>query len=230
MATIGGSNIVTSGLVLSLDAANSRSYPGSGTTWFDLSGNSNNGTLTNGPTFDSANNGSIDFDSTDDYVQFSNIASFDSSAFTIDITLLLEENLSTAFYGFFSTISTNAGYQLFWHNGQYFYLFVTNTIVVSTSSTPGTIPSGTYLNLVATYDSSSLSNTAIYVNNTRYAGSNIGTYVAPTLAPRLIGRRADVSTDYHLNCKVYSTRFYNRSLTASEVQQNYNAQKSRLGL
>ena len=55
MATIGGSNIVTDGLVLSLDAANRRSYPGSGTAWSDMAGNNNIGTLTNGPTFNSAN-------------------------------------------------------------------------------------------------------------------------------------------------------------------------------
>ena len=61
-------NIVTDGLVLCLDAANKRSYPGTGTTWTDRSANGNNGTLTNGPTFDSANGGSIVFDGTNDYV------------------------------------------------------------------------------------------------------------------------------------------------------------------
>ena len=59
--------IVTSGLVLALDAADRNSYPGSGTTWTDLSGNANNGTLTNGPTFNSANGGSIVFDGTNDF-------------------------------------------------------------------------------------------------------------------------------------------------------------------
>jgi len=60
-------NIVTSGLVLNLDAAKRDSYPGSGTTWRDISGNDNNGTLTNGPTFNSDNYGSIVFDGVDDY-------------------------------------------------------------------------------------------------------------------------------------------------------------------
>ena len=62
-----GPDIVTRGLVLALDAADKRSYPGSGTTWFDLV-NSYNGTLTNGLTFDSGNGGSIEFDGTDDFV------------------------------------------------------------------------------------------------------------------------------------------------------------------
>ena len=60
--------IVTDGLVLCLDAANSRSYPRTGTTWTDLKGG-NDGTLTNSPTFDSANGGSIVFDATNEHVQ-----------------------------------------------------------------------------------------------------------------------------------------------------------------
>lgn len=66
MATNGGPNIIQNGLVFALDAANKKSYPGSGTTWKDLSGNGNDGTLTNGPTFDSGNGGSIVLDGTND--------------------------------------------------------------------------------------------------------------------------------------------------------------------
>ena len=65
----GASPIVTDGLIFSVDAANYESYPGSGTTWTDLAGN-NNGTLTNGPTFDSGDGGNIDFDGTDDKVLY----------------------------------------------------------------------------------------------------------------------------------------------------------------
>ncbi len=67
MGLIHSPSIVTDGLVLCLDAANSRSYPGTGATWTDLKGG-NNGTLENGPTFDAANGGSIVFDGTDDIV------------------------------------------------------------------------------------------------------------------------------------------------------------------
>jgi uncharacterized delta-60 repeat protein len=67
MALSHSPQISLNGLVLCLDAANSKSYPGSGTTWTDLSGNGNNGTLTNGPTFDSDNLGSLVFDGVDDY-------------------------------------------------------------------------------------------------------------------------------------------------------------------
>ena len=67
MATYYSPKIVTDGLVLALDAANRKSYNSGSTTWYDLSGNNNNGTLYNGPTFNSANSGSIVFDGVDDY-------------------------------------------------------------------------------------------------------------------------------------------------------------------
>mgnify|MGYP006213918775 FL=1 len=67
MATLYNPNIVTDGLVLCLDAANKRSYIGSGTAWDDLAGG-NNGTLTNGPTFDAGNGGSVVFDGANDYI------------------------------------------------------------------------------------------------------------------------------------------------------------------
>jgi len=60
-------NIITDGLVLYLDVANTKSYPGSGTAWFDISGNNRNFTLTNGPIFQNIGGGSFRFDGTDDY-------------------------------------------------------------------------------------------------------------------------------------------------------------------
>jgi len=63
-----GPRIVTSNVVLALDAADRNSYPGSGTLWKDLSGNRNHGTLVNGPTFSDSNGGSIVFDGVDDYI------------------------------------------------------------------------------------------------------------------------------------------------------------------
>lgn len=74
MASSIAPNIVTDGLVLYLDAANTKSYPGSGTTWFDISGNNRNFTLTNSPTFSTLGGGSFRFDGTDDYATL-NIAS-----------------------------------------------------------------------------------------------------------------------------------------------------------
>jgi len=74
MATNYNPKITTDGLVLCLDAANPKSYPGSGTAWFDISGNSRNGTLTNSPTFSSSNQGYFSFDGTDDFVSITDTA------------------------------------------------------------------------------------------------------------------------------------------------------------
>ena len=69
MATIYNPNIVTDKLVFCLDAANTKSYPGSGTDWKDLSSQGNNGTLTNSPTYvPNSNGGYFDFDGTNDYI------------------------------------------------------------------------------------------------------------------------------------------------------------------
>ena len=72
MAYSNGPKIVTDGLVLCLDAANSKSYPGTGTAWNDLSGNGNNGTLINGVGYNSNNGVSLVFDGVNDYANISN--------------------------------------------------------------------------------------------------------------------------------------------------------------
>ena len=81
-----GPSIITQGLVLALDAADRNSYPGTGTAWTDLSGNGNNGTLTNGPTYNSANGGSIVFDGSNDYVNFSYNSSLNIGGLNITLS------------------------------------------------------------------------------------------------------------------------------------------------
>jgi len=78
--------IVTDGLVLCLDAANPRSYPGSGTTWSDISRTGTNGTLVNGPTYSSANGGSIVFDGVNDYATTIRVPNMTTSSAEASIT------------------------------------------------------------------------------------------------------------------------------------------------
>ena len=87
--------IVTDGLVLCLDAASKRSYPGTGTTWTDLKGG-NNGTLTNGPTFSSDNGGSIVLDGSNDAISISDLT-FSSAGFTYSFTAKLSSSQSKDF-------------------------------------------------------------------------------------------------------------------------------------
>ena len=107
MGAAAGPNVVEDGLVLALDAGNTKSYPGSGTTWTDLSGKDNNGTLTDGPTFNSANGGSIVFDGTNDQI---NCGSSDDFAFgTGDFTIEFWCNPDTVGTECIIAISSNGG-------------------------------------------------------------------------------------------------------------------------
>jgi hypothetical protein len=64
-----GASVVRDGLVLHLDAANIKSYPGTGTTWYDLSGNGNNAALLNGVIYSASFNGNMVYDNIDDIVK-----------------------------------------------------------------------------------------------------------------------------------------------------------------
>jgi hypothetical protein len=86
-------SVVTDGLVLNLDAGLPASYPGSGTTWFDLSGSGNDGTLTNGPTYSSSNGGSLVFDGSNDYVNLN--FPFTQSSSANSYTIVMGAKLST---------------------------------------------------------------------------------------------------------------------------------------
>ena len=77
-------SIATNGLVLCLDAANPKSYPGTGTAWTNLTGLGNNGTLVNSPTYSGANSGSFLFDGTNDYI-IANTQSLNNAPYTLEI-------------------------------------------------------------------------------------------------------------------------------------------------
>ena len=83
------SNIIVDGLILHLDAGNSSSYSGSGTTWTDLSGEGNNGTLVNGTSYTSDDGGSLVFDGTNDYVNLGAVQ-INTAAGTIGMWIKLD--------------------------------------------------------------------------------------------------------------------------------------------
>ena len=97
MGVHNGAIIPQSGLQLLLDAANTKSYPGSGTTWTDLSGNGNTGTLTNSPTFTTDNGGAIRFDGTNDYVVVADTANLRVSSSGITFGLWLRKDSGTGY-------------------------------------------------------------------------------------------------------------------------------------
>ena len=215
-----GPNIVRDGLVLYLDAGSPNSYQGSGTTWKDISKvNQNNGTLINGPTFNSGNGGVIVFDGTDDYVRFSQVPS-------------LTNQLTMECWFYLNAIQSQNQNRLISNGDNYvIYLASTSQLSFYMSNQGGYIAStgNSFLNswshIVATYNGI---NRAIYINGVLKTTSNASGNV-PNGNTLNIGAFQNQSV-YTLNGRMSQARIYNRGLTANEVLQNYNATKGRFGL
>ena len=210
------------GLVLCLDAGNTKSYPGSGTTWSDLiSGNGNNGTLTNGPTFDSISGGSIVFDGTNDYVSLSNVQP-GTNDFTISVWVYKNNNTSNDYVWDFGANggTLSAGTDILGYGFRYY------NATLGTSSnmyTQGTIPNvSEWYEVTITRNSGT---STMYVNGQSITSSSGDTHnISSTTL--YIGRYGG-GTGYEHDGRISNFKIYNRALSASEVKQNYNAIKSR---
>ena len=228
-----GPRTITNGLVLCLDAGNPKSYPGSGNTWTDLSGNGNHGTLTNGPTYSSGNGGSIVFDGVNDYVGVNNSTSINP---TIGITVA----------SFFNVTSFGSNYApiVFKQNNyassyEQYSIYLGNTeigfVVTGVDRNQKIVKSiADYRNqtiyVVGTCDTNT-DELKLYVNGTLIQTVSFTSTFDISSTPINIGGTGvlNYSTDFNgwTNGKIYSTQIYNRALTATEIQQNYLATKSR---
>ena len=214
MAGSTGPNIVEDGLVLALDGANKKSYPSSGTSILDLSGNSNTGTLTNGPTFDSGNGGSILFDGVNDYVGFPQSLTNDN--FTISSWVYVDST-GTA-NGILSwTVGTN--------RRELMILLGDVTIVYGNLKyRRGTsVPLSTWVNLTTTYDGT----TPLVYSNGNSVSLGSQTDASSGLTNTMYVGRLAFSTAFYFDGKISTSLVYNRALTSQEILQNYNATKSR---
>jgi hypothetical protein len=236
MAFNRGPNIVTDGLILALDAANTKSYVSGSTTWYDKSGNSNNGTLTNGPTFSSTNGGSIVFDATDDYISILNPISFQSQNISISVwvyPLNPETSLVTLIdydHGSLSgwtiqseNATTNRNYYFAYHDGTQFQP------AGNTNSGKGVqITNLTWNNITYTKNGTSVIGYVNGIQSVNYTASNSNINYQSNRNFR-IGDYVN-SSNRRYKGNVSNTQIYNRALSASEVLQNYNALKSRFNL
>jgi hypothetical protein len=220
--------IVTNGLVLNVDAGFTPSYSRSGTTWYDVSSIGNNGTLTNGPTFNSDNGGSIVFDGVDDFVDLPHL---------INVSNPITWNI------WFKTISTNGALLSDWYSQPFSFLFRildgqfalglrnSNRVDISDASVGRfTLTSNIIYNICVTY-SQTVGGLNIYSNGVliTQTGNNVSPpNIFNTSNNFSIGVKQDTLT--YLNGSVYMANIYNRALTAQEVLQNYNALKGRFGL
>ena len=216
-------DIVTSGMVLFLDANNTNSYPGSGTIWYDLTGNGNTGTLTNGPTFNSENGGSIVFDGVDDYVNVANASSLNSSAQTISVwyNATTIPGRAATVIGKHDVAGSNNGYNIFASN-------LTEIKVGSTTygAGPGTGTSGVWYLLTLAYTANS--SMTCYINGVSSGTTAIGN-LSISSQPFRIGRSVD-SFWSAFTGKISIVTVYNRQLSDSEILQNFNATRARFGV
>ena len=238
-----GPNIVTDGLAFAVDAANPSSYPGSGTIWKDQTLNQNDGTLINGPTFDSANGGSIVFDGTNDYVNCENDSIFsfgdgsNDSAFSVLSWVNMDD--ATRFRIFNKGVNFSNSYEYIFSTGGSdtitFNLYDSSTgaRIGRRYNTALTSYQGTWIQLVGTYNGSGGSGgIKVYLNSTRVDDftNNTGTYTAMETSTNALEIGASTSGGRYSNGKIANAQIYNRELSSTEVLHNYNALKGRFGL
>jgi hypothetical protein len=203
-------------LVLCLDAADRNSYPGTGTAWSDVSGNNNNGTLTNGPTFSSANGGSIVFDGTNDYVSIPGNSSTLSTLTVYTVELLIKATHS----GNKVILEKGANLKMLIQPDQTNQLYYGDYTLFTDSVS---IFNGNWINICIVQ---SLSVRSLYINNQLKNTTNLGPSAANSNDIVLMSRAGSFAQSGNIS----NFKIYNRALTASEIQHNYNIQKTRFGL
>jgi hypothetical protein len=245
--------IVTDGLVLCLDAGNTKSYPGSGTTWTDLSGNGRNFTLFNSSyySYSSANGGSIGFTrtlpptgETGGYAEHTGsgalaVATYLYNNHTTEIWAKINDRNPTnyeatesnsalfVYRGYHSMFRYNASSLVYsiWNgtSGEVFPPILT----VGTSGTD--IIQGQWFHAVVVRDGNNLSS---YINGNLKGTNVVSTSVGSVTNTIRMGMANDSNQQYswHANANVSAARMYNRALTAAEVQQNFNALRGRYGI
>ena len=225
-------SIVTDNLVFCLDAANTKSYPGSGTDWKDLSGQGNNGTLTNSPTYvPNSNGGYFDFDGTDEYIN-ANTALPDS---------FFQGNSTISFWIYFNTIDSDSQGQAVLHHGTNsnangFHIMQRDSKIRLSLWGPSltsasTFSASTWYNLTITHNNTTNA-CVIYINGSLDASDTLSaTYTGSGNNCRIAGPIIEGGV-YHdeLDARIAQVLCYNKILTAAEVLQNYNAHKGRFGL
>ena len=202
--------------------------------WADLIGNGNNGELVNGPTYSSANGGSIDFDGTNDYIDCPSItvgSSYSIECFFNSSSVVNYRNVYDMNYTTYAGISGNVGprfEQFSDGTANWVWSGVTNANDPYNYTTAFPLSANTWYHTVFTMNGG-IVNT--YVNG-NIQNSNISSpngYVTTFGDPNL-GRGFVLAGDRYFSGKISNTKIYNKALSAAEVSQNFNATRSRYGL
>lgn len=222
--------IVRNGLVLYLDAAKRDSYPKTGTIWTDISGNGNNGTLANGPTYNSVNGGTIVFDGTNDNIQLGNVSNIFSSQSQITVNSWIKTNV----VGSYRKIITNStagggganitGMYLSLGpiaDGAVYFGILTNTGANYATYKTAYLSTTRYYNVCGTWDGTTIK---LYLDGALVASQSHTGTISNTGILRISGYDNNNET---FNGNIPVVNLYNRALSAIEILQNYNALKNR---
>lgn len=227
MGVSGGPDIIQNGLVLNLDASDRLSYPGTGTTWFDLSGNGNDFTFSTTPTM----TGGVFNSGATVYAYRSAIANPSTNGYTLEAFFKINASTGGSWQNITQNGGGDPGRHMMWYNGgsnTFQALFHTPN---SYNNISDTLSIGTWYYLQLSYNPSGggsngrrawLNGVEKTVNNTAAGNATPSGYFTISVDSDLTSNKSNMSYS--------SVRYYNRSLNPSEILQNYNALKSRFGL
>jgi hypothetical protein len=233
-------SIVTSGLIMNLDAGNTTSYSGTGTTWTDLSSTGNNGTLVNGTGYSSVNGGALVFDGVNDYVNITNKSKIINTDFTYDFWFKVNSNPNT-YQTLISQINGDyADYSILGKNrsgaqqGNIYFQLQGFTLQSNLSATDliaaGNINYTAVAKKEGTYYKMYLYRNGVLDNslNTTLSTLNMDNWLN---IQTNIGRNSSNNGFYgeYLGGNIYVGRVYNRALSTTEITQNFDATKTRFG-
>ncbi len=225
-------NIITDGLVFYVDAANNKSIISGDASWNDLTSN-NSGTLTNGPTFDPNNGGSVVFDGTNDYVGFGDI--LDLGILSVNMWINCDVYNSGRQFLFGKWKNSHRAYTLVLNQGGTSAGSITSQVSIDGGSTntglatfSGAIDANsTWFNVGFTHDGTNLKT---YVDGVLGATTAIGEAYTSGTSHFAIGTVLfinDTSPLDPFNGKIANLKIYNRALSSEEIIQNYDSLKNR---
>ena len=218
--------IVTNGLVLDLDAAKLASYPGTGTAWYDISGNNNNGTLTNGPTFSGiGKQAAIVFDGADDFVSGSGTVL--TTQGTIITWFKTSNTYSNNYLLSLPWISSgNNGFDLGFGGSTTFRGIITTTSGYAEITYTTTYSDNNWHMGALTYNGTTI--TLYYDGVARTSASITGSILQTANGEFNVGRFGSFGA--YVAASISNATVYNRALSADEVSQNFNALRGRYGI
>jgi len=222
-------SIATSGLILCLDAGNTRSYPGSGTTWTDISRNGYNGTLINSPSYSSLNGGVLSFNGSNTNVNLGNASIFMPTG-AITVSMWVNSTVVNSYKKMFVTVSSGSQtidgiYMSFGPNPYYSYTGIGTASGGNVTAGYGSpLSANTWYNICGTYNGAIISH---YVNGILSGTASQSGAIKNAGIGRISGYDNNNET-----WSGYINNFcmWNRQLSAAEVVQNYNAIRGRYGL